>query len=311
MLNAKLVVVGGDAKSSEVRLKLPTVIGRGKEASLTVPHALVSRRHTEIFERDGKLFVRDLGSLNGTFVNNLKIEGEQVLAPNQLLTLGNITFRAVYEVAADSLDSIANSQTVSCAEVTTEEVAPKEVVPKIAMKKSAASIDINETVPVDEFKIVGSAKPAVAKPVADQPVETADPQPPVAEGVPFAKSQSEIDENVELDDAKPSDDDTDKSFKSDTSNISGEKDKESISSIFSFDEEAEQGGQSVAVSALGDLPATTAPAVGFVGNVDFGDDVKPAASQIEPVEIDLGVEKKPAENDDDPGLGSFLNKLPR
>lgn len=100
MLNAKLTVVGGDAKASEIQLRLPTVIGRGREASLTLPHPLVSRRHTEIFELDGRLVVRDLGSLNGTFVNNQRIEGDQVLEPNQLLTLGNVTFRAIYEIAA-------------------------------------------------------------------------------------------------------------------------------------------------------------------------------------------------------------------
>lgn len=104
MLNAKLMVVGGDAKPSEIQLRLPTVIGRGREASLTLPHPLVSRRHTEIFEQDGRLMVRDLGSLNGTFVNNQKIEGDQLLEPNQLLTLGNVTFRAVYD-ATDTSDS--------------------------------------------------------------------------------------------------------------------------------------------------------------------------------------------------------------
>ena len=46
MLNAKLMVVGGEAKQTEVQLRLPTVIGRGREASLTLPHPLVSRRHT-------------------------------------------------------------------------------------------------------------------------------------------------------------------------------------------------------------------------------------------------------------------------
>lgn len=96
-MKAKLVVVGGDAKAAEVKLKLPTTIGRGREVTLTLPHPLVSRHHCEIFESDGKLYVRDLGSLNGTFVNNERIEGEVELPPGELLTVGTVTFRAVYE----------------------------------------------------------------------------------------------------------------------------------------------------------------------------------------------------------------------
>jgi len=102
MLNARLVVVGGDAKAKQVSLNLPTVIGRGKDVTLTLPHALVSRKHTEIFEKDGWLFVRDLGSLNGTYVNNRRISEAQKLPPNHLLTLGNVTFRAVYEAPASA-----------------------------------------------------------------------------------------------------------------------------------------------------------------------------------------------------------------
>jgi pSer/pThr/pTyr-binding forkhead associated (FHA) protein len=99
-MDAKLVVVGGEAKAAEIRLKLPTVIGRGREASLMVPHPLVSRRHCEIYEQAGQLVVRDLGSLNGTYVNNLKVVGEAILPPGQLLTIGAVTFRALYETGA-------------------------------------------------------------------------------------------------------------------------------------------------------------------------------------------------------------------
>ncbi len=104
MLNAKLVIVGGgDAKVSEIQLQLPTTIGRSREAKVKLPHPLVSRKHCEVFERDGQLFVRDLGSLNGTYVDSQKIESEQALEPNHLLTLGTVTFRAIYEsVSADS-----------------------------------------------------------------------------------------------------------------------------------------------------------------------------------------------------------------
>ncbi|MCH2125702.1 MAG: FHA domain-containing protein [Pirellulaceae bacterium] len=97
-MDAKLVIVGGDAKTNEIKLKLPVVIGRGREASLTLPHALASRRHCEIIERDGHLWVRDLQSLNGTFIGNERVD-EAILPPGELLTIGNITFRAEYSVS--------------------------------------------------------------------------------------------------------------------------------------------------------------------------------------------------------------------
>ncbi len=94
-MDAKLVVVAGDTESTEVKLRLPSILGRGREASLTVPHPLVSRQHCEIFEKDGFLVVRDLGSLNGTFVGDERIS-EAVLHDGELLTVGTVTFRAVY-----------------------------------------------------------------------------------------------------------------------------------------------------------------------------------------------------------------------
>lgn len=100
MLSVKLVVVGGEAKTKELQLKLPTTIGRGREGvTLTLPHKLVSRKHTELFEQEGQLYVKDLGSLNGTYVNNKRIAQRTLLKPNELLTLGNVTFRAVYDLA--------------------------------------------------------------------------------------------------------------------------------------------------------------------------------------------------------------------
>ncbi len=101
MLNAKLVVVGGDAKAAEITLTLPTTIGRGREVTLTLPHPLVSRQHCELFEKDGLLQVRDLESLNGTYVDSQRIDGISELRPDHLLTIGNVTFRAIYDVGAN------------------------------------------------------------------------------------------------------------------------------------------------------------------------------------------------------------------
>lgn len=96
-LNVTLVVVGGDVKTPEVKLRLPSTVGRGRDCSIMLRHPLVSRQHCEIFEAGGALLVRDLGSLNGTFVNNQRIEGDAPLQPGQLLTIGTVTFRAMYD----------------------------------------------------------------------------------------------------------------------------------------------------------------------------------------------------------------------
>jgi len=95
-MDAKLVVVGNEAQPKEIKLQMPVIIGRGRQATLLLPHPLVSRKHCEIVECEGYLVVRDLGSLNGTFVNQRRIH-QAVLPPGGLLTLGTITFRAVYE----------------------------------------------------------------------------------------------------------------------------------------------------------------------------------------------------------------------
>ncbi len=109
-MKAKLLAVGGTAKPVEIALTLPAIIGRGHAATLKLPHPLVSRKHCELFERDGKLVVRDLGSLNGTYIGNERVE-EAILPPGELLTVGTITFRAVY---SDDFDSDATDPSPLC-----------------------------------------------------------------------------------------------------------------------------------------------------------------------------------------------------
>lgn len=100
-MHVKLVVVDGDVKTSEVRLKIPAIIGRGRGASLQIPQALVSRQHCELSFADGKLRVRDLGSLNGTVVEGKKITDVEI-ASGQTLSIGSVTFRVEYGDAAGS-----------------------------------------------------------------------------------------------------------------------------------------------------------------------------------------------------------------
>jgi pSer/pThr/pTyr-binding forkhead associated (FHA) protein len=73
-------------------------IGRNEEpfaSGLGDAAARLSRRHARIFQEDGKVFIADLGSLNGTCINDQPLKnGAAVLQNNDLVTFGNeVSFR--------------------------------------------------------------------------------------------------------------------------------------------------------------------------------------------------------------------------
>ena len=96
-MRIRLEVVGGEVNAAEFEAFLPAVIGRAKAVDLCIAQPLVSRRHCQLYRKAGQVFVRDLGSLNGTFVNNQKIDGEHPVLPDQLLTFGTVTLRVHYQ----------------------------------------------------------------------------------------------------------------------------------------------------------------------------------------------------------------------
>jgi pSer/pThr/pTyr-binding forkhead associated (FHA) protein len=70
MVRARLSVSGVNAREIEVTSHdLPLVFGRGPEAGIRVNDRWTSRRHCELHEIDGALWVDDLSSTHGTHVN--------------------------------------------------------------------------------------------------------------------------------------------------------------------------------------------------------------------------------------------------
>jgi pSer/pThr/pTyr-binding forkhead associated (FHA) protein len=90
---ARLVLLseGLTGKTFELKPELTTV-GRLPDNALQIPEASVSSHHAEIQLRGSDLFVKDLGSTNGTFINGEKIN-EGTVKPGQILRLGMVDMR--------------------------------------------------------------------------------------------------------------------------------------------------------------------------------------------------------------------------
>ena len=71
-----LVVRSGGGRAGEAfeRIGERTLIGRSPECDIFLDDVTVSRRHAEIVVLEDGITVRDLGSLNGTFVNRRRID---------------------------------------------------------------------------------------------------------------------------------------------------------------------------------------------------------------------------------------------
>ena len=69
---------GGRAGESFVPRGPRTLIGRSPDCDVFLDDVTVSRRHAELVAEDDRFTIRDLGSLNGTFVNRRRIEAAQL-----------------------------------------------------------------------------------------------------------------------------------------------------------------------------------------------------------------------------------------
>lgn len=98
----RLHVIRGKANKNCVTITLPAVIGRSRDADLTVIHPMISRRHCELFEDQGLVKIRDLGSLNGTYVAGEQIQ-EAFLPPGAVFSLGPLTFRVDYDTSPKAI----------------------------------------------------------------------------------------------------------------------------------------------------------------------------------------------------------------
>ena len=73
-------------------LEEPVVIGRSaKEADVVLDYdRSVSGKHCRIYERDGKFYVKDLQSSNGSLLNGIRLLEEMEIYSGSILTLGRV-----------------------------------------------------------------------------------------------------------------------------------------------------------------------------------------------------------------------------
>jgi signal transduction histidine kinase len=88
---AQLRIITGSLRDTSIELEKSgwgKTLGRGDDADFVLPDKAISRKHAEIFYRDGQWFLRDLESSNGTYVNEQRITEPIPLKSNDQIRCG-------------------------------------------------------------------------------------------------------------------------------------------------------------------------------------------------------------------------------
>lgn len=84
---------------SHIKVDSPTfVIGRHAELDLPIASQCVSARHAEILQIGTHLFLRDLDSTNGTFLNRRRVQQPTPIANGDHIEVANVEFRVEFRV---------------------------------------------------------------------------------------------------------------------------------------------------------------------------------------------------------------------
>ena len=84
-----LVVTAGPLAGTRITLgDQPILIGRADDSTLVLTDDFASSRHARLTNRGGQWYVEDLGSTNGTFLDQQRVQGPLLVAPGQPIRIG-------------------------------------------------------------------------------------------------------------------------------------------------------------------------------------------------------------------------------
>jgi len=84
-----LVVTAGPLKGTRITLgEQPILIGRADDSTLVLTDDFASSRHARLTNRGGQWYVEDLGSTNGTYLDQQRVQGPLLINPGQPIRIG-------------------------------------------------------------------------------------------------------------------------------------------------------------------------------------------------------------------------------
>lgn len=168
----KIQAITGDLTGQEISIERDMLVGRHQNADIVLQAAEISRKHAAFLLKDQALWLQDLQSSNGTFVNDQRLaEQEALIKEGDIIQFASLKF----SVLAPAVNVIENeivqpAEAVAVAEIST----PKEATQSDADKTDAAVEKLTTESAVETARASTEViEPSPVEPVVQPEVKTA------------------------------------------------------------------------------------------------------------------------------------------
>ena len=178
----KIEAISGDLTGQEISIDRDMLIGRHQSADIALQAAEISRKHAAFLIKEDALWVQDLGSSNGTFVNDVRIAEETRLKEGDLVQFASLKFSVLApavqiaiqpELAATADQIIADVAEPSVAEKMNEQGMPelKERDASVQLTRDGmpTNVGIPKPAPIPEGVDITAVKPEPTPMPVEQP----------------------------------------------------------------------------------------------------------------------------------------------
>ncbi|CAB1207927.1 FHA domain-containing protein [Acinetobacter bouvetii] len=110
----KIQAITGELTGQEISIDRDMLVGRHQSADIVLQAGEVSRKHAAFLLKDGALWVQDLNSSNGTFVNDLRIEHDTLLKQGDIVQFAGLKFSVLEpakELLIDAVEPVTDTST--------------------------------------------------------------------------------------------------------------------------------------------------------------------------------------------------------
>ena len=135
----KLQAITGEFTGQEILIDRDMLVGRHQDSDILLQSSEISRKHAAFLLKNNELWLQDLKSSNGTFVNDVRIEEETLIEAEDIVQFASLKFSVLQE--AQKIEKPTFMQGVELQPVV---VADKEEV-KQAIQQPSEAIATSET----------------------------------------------------------------------------------------------------------------------------------------------------------------------